>query len=92
MENIYFLDLPELSSIPNAYQKDYSELMRICAHKLRNFAFREAVSGLINVGSAIMGGYSILRPILDDQNASNSKVVIARANWLEVSQQYEESH
>lgn len=90
-KDIYFLDLPEIGSIPHAYKNNCAELMTACGHNLGNFAFREAITGLVEMDSAIVGDYSILRPILDN-NVNNSSVVIACANWVGVSDQYEDAN
>lgn len=87
-----YLDLDEIDSIPEAYKKDASDIMRITGINTGNFAFRHALRKLIrNIQSYEVVNWVDARIIINSKEKVDS-VLVSCANWLGFSEQDEKSN
>ena len=89
MKKLY-LDLRTVSSVPNAYQATAAEMMSYSGANIGNFAFRHALTSLINLNEYMPVDYSEFNMAVAKQKPES--VVISCANWLCATEQYEISN
>ncbi len=88
--NKLFLDLKVVSSIPNAYLENTTEIMGFSGANIGNFAFRHALSLMAETSDYKSVNYSDFNKIVDIEQPAS--VIISCANWLCASEQYETSN
>jgi hypothetical protein len=87
----YYLDLPCIGEVPQAYRADSSELMAVSGLNIGNFAFRHALRFIL----ADFDTYSPVRYPAYHQAAQRGdveKCIVSCANWLGTSIQDEASN
>lgn len=87
----YYLDLPWIGEVPQAYRADSAELMAVSGLNIGNFAFRHALR-------FILADFRAYRPILyspyleDARKGRVDRTIVSCANWLGTSEQDEASN
>lgn len=87
-----YLDLDEIDSIPEAYKKDSSGIMRITGNNTGNFAFRHALRYLIqNIESYKLINWGDARRLIEE-GVKADKIILSCANWLGFAEADERSN
>ena len=90
MSKIY-LDLPVVSSIPEAYQKSATGVLEFTGHNIGNLAFRHALHSFIDLDDYQCANYRLLLAMLD-AGIQPEEIIISAANWLCETEDYERSN
>lgn len=86
----YYLDLSNISHIPNAYKWDSRNILGMSGANIGNFAFRHALNIITDLSTFKAVGY---KQLIEQNDREKAELIVAScANWLCASEFYESTN